>query len=64
VFEPTEIDDIRKRKISRPTIDSARALTVIPTFVLLDVIREHRIQYVRRIAANFGIKRVVKIYFK
>jgi hypothetical protein len=39
-------------------------LAVIPTFILLDLIRDHRIQYVRRIAANFGIKRVVKIYFE
>ncbi len=36
-------------------------LAVIPTFILLDLIREHRIQYVRRVAAKIGITRVVKI---
>jgi len=39
-------------------------LTVIPTFILLDLIRDYRIQYVRTIAAKFGIKRVVKINFE
>ena len=39
-------------------------LTVIPTFVLLDLTRDHRIQYVRRVAAKIGITRVVKISFE
>jgi len=39
-------------------------LTVIPTFILLDLIRDHRIQYVRRMAAKIGITRVVKISFE
>ena len=39
-------------------------LTVIPTIILLDIIRDHRIQHVRKIAAKFGITRVVKIYFE
>ncbi len=39
-------------------------LTVIPTFVLLDLTRDHRIQYVRRVAAKMGITRVVKISFE
>jgi hypothetical protein len=39
-------------------------LTVIPTFILLDVTRNHRIQYVRRVAAKIGITRVVKISFE
>jgi hypothetical protein len=39
-------------------------LTVIPTFILLDLIRDHRIQYVRRLAAKIGITRVVKISFE
>lgn len=39
-------------------------LTVIPTFILLDLTRDHRIQYVRRVAAKIGITRVVKISFE
>jgi hypothetical protein len=39
-------------------------LTVIPTFILLDLTRNHRIQYVRRVAAKIGISRVVKISFE
>ena len=39
-------------------------LTVIPTFILLDLTRNHRIQYVRRVAAKIGITRVVKISFE
>ena len=39
-------------------------LTVIPTFILLDLIRDHRIHFVRREAAKIGITRVVKISFK
>ena len=39
-------------------------LTVIPTFVLLDLTRDHRIQYVRRVAAKIGITRIVKISFE
>ena len=39
-------------------------LTVIPTFVILDLTRDHRIQYVRRVAAKKGITRVVKISFE
>ena len=39
-------------------------LTVIPTFVLLDLTRDHRIQYVRRVAAKIGITRVVEISFE
>ena len=39
-------------------------LTVIPTFLLLDLTRDHRIQYVRRVAAKIGITRVVKISFE
>ena len=39
-------------------------LAVIPTFILLDLTRDHRIQYVRRVAAKFGITRVVKISFE
>ena len=39
-------------------------LTVVPTFILLDLTRDHRIQYVRRVAAKIGITRVVKISFE
>lgn len=39
-------------------------LTVIPTFILLDLTRNHRIQYVRKVAAKIGITRVVKISFE
>jgi len=39
-------------------------LTVIPTFILLDLTRDQRIQYVRRLAAKIGITRVVKIAFE
>jgi len=39
-------------------------LTVIPTLILLDLTRGHRIQYVRRVAAKIGITRVVKISFE
>ena len=39
-------------------------LAVIPTFIILDLTRDHRIQYVRRVAAKFGITRVVKISFE
>jgi hypothetical protein len=39
-------------------------LTVIPTFILLDLTRDHRIQYVRRLAAKIGITRFVKISFE
>ncbi len=39
-------------------------LTVIPTFILLDLTRDHRIQYVRRVATKIGITRVVKISFE
>lgn len=39
-------------------------LAVIPTFILLDLNRDQRINYVRKIAANLGIKREVKIYFE
>jgi len=39
-------------------------LTVIPTLILLDLTRDHRIQYVRRVAAKIGITRIVKISFE
>jgi hypothetical protein len=39
-------------------------LAVLPTFILLDLLRDHRIQHVRKIAENFGIIRVVKISFE
>jgi hypothetical protein len=39
-------------------------LTVIPTFILLDLTRDHRIQYVRRVAAKIGITKFVKISFQ
>ena len=39
-------------------------LLVIPTFILLDLIRDHRIEYVRKLAAKVGITRLVKISFK
>jgi hypothetical protein len=39
-------------------------LTVIPTFILYDLIRDHRIQYVRNIATKIDITRTVKISFE
>jgi len=38
-------------------------ITVIPSLILLDLIKEHRIRYIRRLAAKMGITKVVKIYF-
>jgi hypothetical protein len=39
-------------------------LTVIPTLILLDLIREHRISYVRTIASKRDINRIVTILFE
>jgi hypothetical protein len=39
-------------------------LTVIPTFIVFDLIRDHRIQYVRRFASSISINKLVEISFK
>lgn len=39
-------------------------LTVIPSLILLDLTKEHRILYIRRVAAKMGITNVVEIFFE
>ena len=38
-------------------------ITVIPSLIILDLIQEHRVQYIKRVAARMGITKVVKIYY-
>lgn len=39
-------------------------LTIIPSLILLDLIKKHRVNYVRNIAAKIGITDIVEIFFE